>query len=1134
MSEESQAFLTGLRSVDKFKVIVEDEGLAKGIDKIAVFPEAYKQYISDLDIGQFGVICRSILGMSERSQAFLAELESVDEFRIIVEDEGLVRDIDKIAIFPVAYISGLDGGQFGGICRSILGMEEESRDFLKGLDSVAKFKVIMEDEGLVRDIDKIAVFPVAYISDLDIGQFGGICRSILGMKEESRAFLKGLGSVAKFKIIVEDKSLVRDIDNIAAFPVEYIRVLDDEEFAQTCVRIVEMSEGVRGFLIELKCADKFKAIVEKGQLIRDIDKIAVFSLGYIKGLSEDQFAQTCVRIVEMSEGVRGFLIGLRCVDKFKVIVEKGQLVRNIEKIVGLPAGYQRYICNLKVEQFKIICVRVVEMSEGVRDFLIRLGCVDRFKVIVEDIRLVRIINQIARLPADYQRYIGSLEEEPFNLICARIEKLLEEAIDFLIRLGCVDRFKVIVEDIRLIRIINKIARLPADYQRYIGNLEEEPFNLICARIEGLLERAIDFLAELNSLDKFKIVIVEIKSHQLLEILEFPEEYKRMYILDLPANSLGETLRRILLVPEKRLKQLTVPEFKVISDNSSDDQLAEDVRNYILIREASIAYIQPDKLKHTLFIWSLTVPEVNGISDVYGMKQLNLALRLESELPSHEVIIDWMDEIMEYVFNSKRADIERQLSLPHHIFTLPIFPFRDPEIVSDEDNDYSSFTKLLDVRRSVVARGGDIKSFAEDNVVKEMLAFEGTCRQEHGDVCILSFRIMFIDKKLVPLVYDLANNSGQPNQDKFQKLMDKTLSAMVKPFYKRTRIILQTFFVQSCNEFDLDVVLNALDELNDRLNRWVNLFRNSENYSQFSKIIEDRFKELKEAICNQCTNKREIASNFFFCKWLAYKREYKILLTYKDSMILLPLSAFPYSSQGDLWFLKRVITELFTNEVQYLKAECDKFRCQSDYAIRNMDEIFVLLRKLMEIKIYIMIPNELRSIDILIQLNRYTEDIIRTLNAQLIEFAKRKLPKNPKPLNLSTSNLPQSEQFKIMQLREFATAQVKKIDIVIGELKTEQKKGQQNYTKQQILQFLSINPEDMFQYMPRDKSYTDLFQREKLRIAAMDILPKYGELTIRILKEFNLFFHALPISPANRNTFTDHYKEFIVDVKKAAQ
>jgi hypothetical protein len=414
------------------------------------------------------------------------------------------------------------------------------------------------------------------------------------------------------------------------------------------------------------------------------------------------------------------------------------------------------------------------------------------------------------------------------------------------------------------------------------------------------------------------------------------------------------------------------------------------------------------------------------------------------------------------------------------------------------------------------------------------------------------RIIFIDKKLVPLVYDLANDSGEHANDKFQKLMDATLSVMVKPFYKRARIIQQTFFVKLYNEYDLDVVLSALSVLNGQLDVWLNLFRNSENYRQFSGIIESRIEELRRLTMGN-ENVRERVSNFFFCKWLAYKREYRIiLLEDKHDLGFFPLSGFPYSSKNNLPFLRRVITELFANEVQYLETEYDKYRFQSDYAIREdfegTCEFLIFLEK---IKMDIMIPNELRNIDILIQLNRCTEDIIRALSAQLIEFTRKKLG-DISSLNLLISNLEFDEQSGINNLRGYAIGQVERINIIIGELKTEQIKQQtqqRNYTIPQVdglfqgvdlkkifgfTMFTTYNPRRVFSFTnnPQNENYTDLSTKESLRIV-VDILPRYSKLIITMLKAFNLFFRAIPVSRSFWTVFMKNYVEFILEVKRKA-
>jgi hypothetical protein len=260
---------------------------------------------------------------------------------IMQECEELTARINILKMFPVGYISGLREEGFVASYEKIVSMEDESRGFLIGLESADKFKVIVEDDHLARDIGKIAVFPYKrYIGNLE-EQFEIICRKFLGLSENAQDFLARLGSVPKFQVIMEDEQLVESMGKLMEFTLEYISGLGEEHFAQqTYGRIIELGEGSRAFLKGLRSARKFQVIMEDERLVESIGKLMEFTLEYISGLGDESFAQTCGRIIiELREESKTFLKGLRSARKFQAIVEDDHLVKNIGKLMEFTLEY---------------------------------------------------------------------------------------------------------------------------------------------------------------------------------------------------------------------------------------------------------------------------------------------------------------------------------------------------------------------------------------------------------------------------------------------------------------------------------------------------------------------------------------------------------------------------------------------------------------------------------------------------------------------------------------------------------------------------------------------------------------------------------------------------------------------------
>jgi deoxyribodipyrimidine photolyase-like uncharacterized protein len=199
-------------------------------------------------------------------------------------------------MFPVGYISGLRDEGFVASYERIISMGEEFRTFLKGLESAAKFRVIVEDERLLGGIGKfMKVFP-EYIKVLREEQFVRTCGRIADLSEASRIFLKRLESAVKFQVIVEDERLLGSIGKLMEFLPRYIKVLKEEQFVRTCRRIADLSDASRAFLIELGSVSKFKIIMEDEYLVENIDKL-MRSADHIKRSKEAGFAEICRGIV---------------------------------------------------------------------------------------------------------------------------------------------------------------------------------------------------------------------------------------------------------------------------------------------------------------------------------------------------------------------------------------------------------------------------------------------------------------------------------------------------------------------------------------------------------------------------------------------------------------------------------------------------------------------------------------------------------------------------------------------------------------------------------------------------------------------------------------------------------------------
>jgi hypothetical protein len=203
---------------------------------------------------------------------------------------------------------------------------------------------------LIACINILMIFP-EYIAVLNDDQFAIAYERTAVIAIGARAFLGELRSSIKFKVIMEDAQLSFNIYKLMRFSSEYVAALDDDQFAMAYEMIVTMGGGARAFLEELRSFVKFKIIVESAQLLFNIYKLMRFSSEYIATLDDDQFAIACARIVAMTERVRSFLVELRCAGKFKVIVEDTQLLFNIYKLMRFTP---EYIVTLDDEQLRIL------------------------------------------------------------------------------------------------------------------------------------------------------------------------------------------------------------------------------------------------------------------------------------------------------------------------------------------------------------------------------------------------------------------------------------------------------------------------------------------------------------------------------------------------------------------------------------------------------------------------------------------------------------------------------------------------------------------------------------------------------------------------------------------------------------
>jgi hypothetical protein len=229
----------------------------------------------------------------------------------------------------------------------------------------------------------------------------------------------------------------------------------------------------------------------------------------------------------------------------------------------------------------------------------------------------------------------------------------------------------------------------------------------------------------------------------------------------------------------------------------------------------------------------------------------------------------------------------------------------------------------------------------------------------------------------------------------------------------------------------------------------------------------------------------------------------------------------HSFSKDFKFLKKLITRLFTNEVQYLEAECDKYRRQSDYAIRNMDRIVRFLAVLSNIRREL--PNELMRIDIFSKLNAHIENIMEILNNELIKYVEKKLS-SPAQTQLNLSIFQKNEQPIVESLRLDFRQQIEITGKAIRELSPEPQII--DISKFKLL-FSSYSP----RINPFNRGHVSReFKEEKLKIA-ISILKVYSKLIVKMLKAFNLF-HAKILIRGNIGKAIGEYIEFILKVKQA--
>jgi phosphoribosyl-ATP pyrophosphohydrolase len=259
--------------------------------------------------------------------------------------------------------------------------------------------------------------------------------------------------------------------------------------------------------------------------------------------------------------------------------------------------------------------------------------------------------------------IAALEDEQFARNCEKILSISFRAQDFLVELSSPIKFKVIVESDQLFGNIREIMVFPLDY---IAALENGQFEGTCARIVTMSEEAQDFLVRLRSPDKFKVIV---ESEQLFgnirEIMKFPLNY----IATLENGQFEGTCARIVTMPKEAQDFLVglrfSSEFKVIVESA---QLLGNIYKFIGLSEEYKRYIDSLTLQQfrTIYERIVVMPEEarNFLIELRSSDKFEVIVESEQLVWHIGKIMKFSSEYIAALSNDKFArTIERILMLP---------------------------------------------------------------------------------------------------------------------------------------------------------------------------------------------------------------------------------------------------------------------------------------------------------------------------------------------------------------------------------------------------------------------------------------------------------------------------------------